>query len=97
MNQDSDQAVLNFIARLRTAARQCNLTAKWACGKNDDFTDLIVLYKLVAGVSDMELQEEFLTEADLTLESAEKLAVAKESAKFSQAAMSGEDVSRLKS
>ena len=45
----------------------------------------------------MELQEEFLTEAKLTLESAQKLAVAKESAKFSQAAMSGEDISCLKS
>ena len=48
-------------------------------------------------VSDMELQAELLTEADLTLESAEKKAVAKESAKYSQAVMSGEDVSRLKS
>ena len=52
---------------------------------------------MVAGVSDMELQEELLKKADLTLEVAEKLAVAKESAKFSQAAMSGEGVSRLKS
>ena len=34
-------------------------------------------------VSDMELQAELLTEADLTLESAEKKAVAKESAKYS--------------
>ena len=41
------------------------------------------------GVSDMELQEELLTKADLTLATAEKLAVAKESAKFSQAAMTG--------
>ena len=61
--------------------------------KCTDFTDLIVLYKLVVGVSDMELLEELLTEADLTIESDEKKAVAKESAKYSQAAMSGEDVS----
>ena len=51
--------------------------------KCTDFTDLIVLYKLVVGVSDMELLEELLTEADLTIESAEKKAVAKESAKYS--------------
>ena len=38
-----------------------------------------------------------LTKADLKLATAEKLAVAKESAKFSQAAMSGEGVSGLKS
>ena len=97
MHQDSDQPVLNLIAQLRAAARQCNFKVKCACRKNNDFTDLIVLYKFVAGVSDMELQEDFLTEAELTLESAEKLAVAKESAQFSQAALSGEKISRLKS
>ena len=64
---------------------------KCACRKDNDFTELIVLYKLVAGISDVELQEEFLTEAELRLESAERLAVAKESA------MSGEDVPHLKS
>ena len=45
----------------------------------------------------MELQEELLTEEELTLELAEKKAIAKESAKYSQAAMSGEDLARLKS
>ena len=40
----------------------------------------------------MELQEEILTKADIILPTAEKLAVAKESTKFSQAAMSGEGV-----
>ena len=72
-------------------------SSECACRRNNDFTDLIMLYKLMAGVSDMELQEDFLTEAELTLESAEKLAVAKESAQFSQAAISGEKISRLKS
>ena len=42
-----------------------------------------MLYKLVVGVSDMGLLEELLAEADLTIESAEKKAVAKESAKYS--------------
>ena len=45
----------------------------------------------------MKLQEDLITKADLTIESAEKLAVAKKSAKFSWAAMSGEGISRLKS
>ena len=97
MSQDSDQAILNYIAQLRAAARQCDFKLKCDCGKDNDFTESIILYKLVAGVSDMELQEELLTKADLTLSVAEKLAVAKESAKFSQAAMSGEGVSGLKS
>ena len=97
LNQDSDQAILNFIAQLQATARQCNFKVTCACRKENDFTDSIILYKLVAGVSDTELQEEFLTEADLTLESAKKIAIAKESAKFNQVAISGEDNSRLKS
>ena len=97
MSQDSDQAILNYIAQLRAAARQCDFKIKCDCGKDNDFTESIIFYKLVAGVSDMELQEELLTKADLNLAAAEKLAVAKESAKFSQAAMSGDGVSALKS
>ena len=41
-----------------------------------------MLYKIVAGVSDMKLQEELES-----AESAEKKAAAKESARYSQAAM----------
>ena len=48
---------------------------------------MIVLYKLVAGIVDEELQKELLTKADLTLAEAEKMAVAAESAKYSQEAM----------
>ena len=51
----------------------------------------------MAGVSKMELKEELLTKANPILTMAEKLAVAKKSAKFSQAAMSKEGVSCLKS
>jgi hypothetical protein len=90
MTQDSDQAILNFIAQLKAAARLCDFKTKCECGNDVDFTDILVLYKIVAGVSDMELQEDLLTKADLTLTKAEKMAVAKESARFSQASMSGD-------
>ena len=97
IHQDSDQPVLNYITQLKAAARQCNFIMQCTCTttvkcKCIDFTDPMVLYMLVAGVNDMELQEELLTEADLTLELAEKKAIAKESAKYSQ-----EDISRLNS
>ena len=97
MSQDSDQAVLNYIAKLKAAARHCDFQLKCSCGKDNSFTDKIILYKLVAGVCDMELQEELLTKSNLTLVEAEKLAVAKEAAKYSQAALSGEGASGLKS
>ena len=97
MTQDSDQAVLNVIAQLKAAARLCDFKTKCECGKEVDFADILVLYKLVAGVSDMELQEEMMIKPDLTLAEAEKMAVLKESAKFSQAAMSGESTSTIRS
>ena len=96
MSQDSDQAILNYIAQLKAAARQCDFQLRCSCGKNNSL-DSIILYKLVAGVCDTELQEELLTKDNLTLAVAEKMAVAKESAKNSQAAMSGEGISGLKS
>ena len=51
MSQDSDQAILNYIAQLRAAARQCNFKLQCSCGKDNGFTESIILYKLVAGVS----------------------------------------------
>ena len=50
LNQDSDQAILNFIAQLQATARQCNFKVTCACRKENDFTDSIILYKFVAGV-----------------------------------------------
>ena len=46
-----------------------------------DFTYIIGLYELVAGVSNMELQEDLLTNKDLMLKEADKMAAAKDSAK----------------
>lgn len=76
MTQESDQPVLSFIAQLKAAARLCEFKSKCAeCQAEVDFTDSLVLYKLVAGVAYMELQEELLKKADFTLAHAEKTAV----------------------
>ena len=91
MHQDSDQPILNFIAQLKAAARQCNFKVHCKCTpkcKCMDFTVLIVQYMIGVGVSDTDLQEELLTEAD---------AIAKESAKYSQAVMSGDGISHFRS
>ena len=89
MSQDSDQSVLNYIAKLKAAARHSDFHVKCGCGKDISFTDKMILYKLVYGVSDKKLQMELLTKTDLTLEVAEKMAEANERVKFCQAAMSG--------
>ena len=73
MYQASDQAILNFIAQLKAAARLCNFRAKCECKKEVDSTDTLVLYKLVAGVADDELQKDLLNKADITLAEAEKM------------------------
>ena len=52
---------------------------------------------LVAGVSDTEIQQDLLTKEDLTLDIAEKRAIAKESAKFSQAGLTDERLHHVKS
>ena len=43
LNQDSDQAILNLIAQLQAMARQCKLKVTCARGKENDFTDSIIL------------------------------------------------------
>ena len=56
-----------------------------------------MLYMLVAGMTDLEIQEELLTKENLTLEEAEKEAMAKESAKFSQSEIMGVKIQRIRS
>ena len=92
LKQDSDERILNYISRVKAKARQCDLAMPCICGKSVDFKDNITLYMLVAGVNDPEIQEDLLTEEDLSLETAEKKAIAKESAKFSQSGLSGEKI-----
>ena len=53
MSQDTSQAVLNFIAQLNAAARQCCFTVECKCSKKVDFRDIIVV-----GVIDVDLQND---------------------------------------
>ena len=68
-----------------------------SCEQECDYTDEIILYLLIAGLNDQEIQEELLTFEDLNIEKAEQKAVAKEAAKYSQSEMTGDKVNRLKS
>ena len=95
--QDSGQKILGFLSQLKSKARHCQLSTRCECGKVVDYTDEVVLFRLVAGVSDPELQEDLLKVDNLSLKEAEKLAIAKESAKNSQAEMVGEAASKIQS
>ena len=51
--------LLNYFALLKAAYRQCDFQLKCSCGKDNSFTDYIILYKLVAGVSDTRLAAQY--------------------------------------
>ena len=97
LKQDSDERIINFVSRVKAKARQCNLKLQCTCGQECDYTNDIILYMLIAGLNDQEIQEELLTLEDITMEKAELKAIAKEAAKYSQSEMSGDKVGRLKS
>ena len=65
------------------------------CRKSVDYTDQITLFILVAGLNDLETQEDLLSLYDLTLDTSESKAIAKEAAKFSQSEMAGEKVNQM--
>lgn len=97
IKQDSSQKFLQFLAQVKAKARLCSFSKKCSCGENVDYTEDMVLCRLVSGIHDQELQEDLLKVENLTLKKAEKLAVAKESAKCSQADISSEHASHVKS
>ena len=66
MFKDSNHLVLNFIAKVKVAARLCDFNTE---GKDVDFTDIM---DLVAKSSNMELQEDLLNKNDLMTMEAEK-------------------------
>ena len=97
LKHNSDERILNFISRVKVKAQQCDLSIKCTCGKAVNFKDNFTLYMLVSGLNDSEIQEDLLTEEELTLEAAEKHAIAKEAAKYSQSGLAGDNIQRLKS
>ena len=67
LSQDTGHPVLNFIAKIKSAARQCKFKVRCKCDRVVDFTDNTTLYKLVTGVNDLKLQEDLLKVEDLPL------------------------------
>ena len=76
--------MISLLSRLKAKACQCELAATCECGKPVDCTDRIILYMLVAGLRELETQEDLLSLDNLTLEAAESEAFVMEAAKFSQ-------------
>ena len=60
LKQESGQKFLSFLAQLKAKARVCSFSKACECGRKVDYTDEMVLCRLVSGVYDQELQEEML-------------------------------------
>lgn len=99
MKQDSGQTVAKFSANIRAVARRCQFQVTCECAKIVSYEDHMVLYQLLSGLEDAEVQADLLAKADLTLAEAEKHAIAREMARRSQITVQQghEEIGRLKS
>ena len=86
MQQDRDEPVRNYAARLRGQATICNFQAKCNhCHENVDYSSIEVRDVLVRGLADPDIREDVFSEQnqDIDLESAIKLIEAKEAGRRS--------------
>ena len=87
IKQEPGQPVQNFLANLKSKARQCDMKltcSNVACQTENSYSDPVILGLFINGVHDMELQQDLLAEPNMTLDKAVTLAVARETAKRSQ-------------
>ena len=100
LKQEPGQTVPIFSASLRAAARTCNFNVKCECQKTCSYEDEMVLFTLLAGLEDTDVQADLLAKPKITLDAAEQYAKDKEMAKRSQEALASgasEELARLKS
>ena len=63
--------------------------ASSTCQQVNDFSEPVIKSLFIAGLNDMELQQDLLAEQELSLEKAVQMAVARETAKSSQVILDG--------
>ena len=67
--QQPDEGVRHFLARLRGVASRCNFDVSCTtCTKSISYADSVIRFKLIAGLSDIEIKEDILSVDDKTLE-----------------------------
>ena len=96
MKQDSGQTIAHFSANIRAAARQCQFHMSCKCTKRVSYEEHMVLYQLLSGLEDAEVQADLLAKTNLTLE---KYVINREMARRSQSTVHEEhgEVGRLRS
>ena len=89
MIQDRDEGVRNFAAMLKGQADICNFKVKCSCNSSVNYTNQMILYVLIRGLCDKDIQQEVLghENQEMQLEDVVKLIEAKEAGRRSQASM----------
>jgi hypothetical protein len=85
--QEPGQPVQGLLASLKSKGRQCNMKlvcSSSTCELVNEFSEPVIKSLFIAGLNDMELQQDLLAEPALPLEKAVTMAVATETAKSSQ-------------
>lgn len=67
MRQENGQTVAHFSANVRAAARQCQFQITCDCTKQVSYEEHMVLYQLLSGLEDIDVQANLLAQSDLTL------------------------------
>ena len=88
MNQQPDEVIRYFLARLRGMATHCEFRVRCSCAQEVSYTDNVTKFKLVAGLNDEEIKEDVLGAADLDLEATIKMIEGKEGAKKAKQSLS---------
>ena len=68
MNQQPDEGIRHFLARLRWVATHCEFRVHCSFTQEVLYADNVIRFKLVAGLINEEIKEDVLRTADLDLE-----------------------------
>ena len=96
LEQERDEPIKNFLARLKGAANVCKLTVKCTaqeCREDVSYSDQVVLHALVRGLADEEIREEVLASCEeKSLDDTVKLVEAKEAGRRSAKHLGASDL-----
>ena len=87
LSQQQDEGVRHYLTRLRGSASRCNFVENCTapdCDSEVSYADSIIRFKLIAGLSDVEIKEDILSAEDKNLDETVKAIEAKESGKLAR-------------
>ena len=96
LSQQPEESARHYFARLRGCATHCKFNIKCSCGLENSYADMIIRFKLIAGLSDKEIKEDILSVEDKNLEETLKMIESKESGKHAKEMIGNDNKSTVK-